>query len=260
LLRSAAYIDKIDTAKAYIKILNESESKLNDKIEFEWLNFDNSKSIIECMENFNSTLFNTNDEKLLWRSQLISYNDEKNNNTKKYVLNLSIVLYICDGICISTLSLELINILNSLLTGCECDEIKTVLKLAPNLHEVVAEKGLFNKIQQETVELLDKKTDAVKFVLNDKFKSNSETGLKINLIKLDKNLTKNLLNKCKTNNVRMTGCINTAIFYAIRKLYLMNNLEVPSEFSCEIPANMRLRYQPNNEFHDLRFFVIAIFF
>ena len=255
LLRAGTHVDEIDKRKAHLKILNKSESELNDKIEFEWLNLDDSRDITECMEIFNSELFNINDDSLLWRSQLIGYNDENENNSKKYVLNLSIVLHICDGICISTLSLELINILNSLLTGFECDELKIVLKPAPNLHQVVSDKGLFNKTQQETVELLNKREDGVEFVLHEKFKSYCENGLKINLIKLDKNLTTNLLNKCKTNNVRITGCINTAIFYALNKLYLMNNLEVPTEFSCELPANMRLRYQPNNQFHDLRFLV-----
>jgi hypothetical protein len=252
-LRATTYVDTIDKTKAYLKILNEPESKLNDKIEFDWLNFDDSKNIIESMEIFNSQPFNINDESLLWRCQLIGYNDEKDHDLKKYVINLSIALQICDGICISTLSLELINILNSLLTGSECNEMKTVLKPAPNLHQVVNEKGLFKQTQQEAV---SQRTNDVEYVLDEKFRSYGENGLKINLIKLDKILTKKLLNNCKKNNSRMTACINTAIFYALRKLYLMNNLEIPSEFSCELPANIRLRCQPNIEFNDLRLQVI----
>ena len=37
-----------------------------------------------------------------------------------------------------------------------------------------------------------------------------------------------LLREAKSNNVKFTACLTTAIFYAINKLYLENNLTILS--------------------------------
>lgn len=91
------------------------------------------------------------------------------------------------------------------------------------------------------------------FKLADKFKCFNEIGLKINLIRMDKFLSDRLIKLSKQNQVKVTGFINTAIIYALRELYQENNLAFPDEISCGMPANLRLRYQPNLDFSNIRF-------
>lgn len=246
-LRASIHVNKTDEnfiAKAHFKIASSA------RIEFESLELSDSNEIIKCMEDFNSKLFTINNDGILWRTQLISYYE---NGTKKYLINLVVHLTICDGINISTLSLELINILNSLLKNHECEEMKVNLKPSLSLNELAKLKGLFTQTQEDMVNKLSQKSGAVEFILDEKFKSLNQTGLKINLIRLDKNLTRSLINKCKLNDVRITGCLNTAIFYALKDLYSLNGLQPPNEFCCDMPANMRIRHRPDDlKFHDMR--------
>jgi hypothetical protein len=75
---------------------------------------------------------------------------------------------------------------------------------------------------------------------------------------MEKTLSDRLVKLCKQNRVKVTGFINTVIIYALRKLYQENNLIFPDDISCGMPANLRLRYQPNLDFSHIRFQVCLV--
>ncbi len=91
------------------------------------------------------------------------------------------------------------------------------------------------------------------FKLSEEFKCLNESGLKINLLRIDKLLSDRLIKLSKEKRVKVTGFINSAIIYALRELYQENNLIFPEDISCGMPANLRLRYQPNLDFSHIRF-------
>ena len=253
-----SYVATVDnnTRQSCLRVL----SKIVDSaqmIDFEFIDLkSNTSNIIQQIELFNSKLFQVNNG-LLWRCLAILYNDQM--GKQMLSINLSISLIITDGINTSTLSIELINILNSLLTGVDCEE--TLIELEPfehSIHDICEQNGLFGQEQKAKVHELSKITP-IDFILHPKFKSNNEKGLKINFIKLDRDLTNKLSNSCKKHGVRMTGVLNTAAFYAIKQLYSENGLEPPKRYSCLMPANLRLRLQPNIEFYHMRHLVTIIF-
>jgi hypothetical protein len=213
-LRSSTFVDSCGK-KAFFKVLDLDEASLNAKIEFESVGLCGETEITKLMEAFNSRLFTVNEDQLMWRCQLATIEQDN-----KYLINLSVGLHITDGINISTISLELINILNSLLTNQnDSDEMNVILEPSLSLNELAFNKGLFTQTQQDTVDALARQKDPVQFVLHEKFKSAQETGLKINLIRLDQDMTRQLIQKCKSNQTRITGCLNASIFYALRFVF-----------------------------------------
>ena len=91
------------------------------------------------------------------------------------------------------------------------------------------------------------------FKLASEFKILNENGFKINLFKIDKSLTEKLTILAKEKNIKLTSFINTAIFYALRNLYVENNIKFPTDLTCGLPANLRLRYKPNLDFSHIRY-------
>jgi len=143
---------------------------------------------------------------------------------------------------------------NALLTNTECDEMKTVLEPSPSLHYLTEKYnmvGSFAKALIKISDFLNKFLNPV-FLLSDEFKKYNESGFKLNLNKLNADLTTKILQKAKQNKVKLTGFLSTAIFYALKDLYLENGLKLPKELICALPANLRMRYKPEMSFSDLR--------
>jgi hypothetical protein len=132
--------------------------------------------------------------------------------------------------------------------------MKTVLEPVESLHHYVDKYGMFGEQQKAEVSKLAK-NEPVNFLLPNEFRKYNEKGFKLDLFKIDKELTQKLIENAKSNNVKLTACLTTAIFYAINKLYLENNLEFPQLFTCLNCANLRFRYKVNLEFFNLRFHV-----
>ena len=44
--------------------------------------------------------------------------------------------------------------------------------------------------------------------------------------------------------IKLSGFLNTAVYYALHKLYSENGLELPKVMTYGYPANMRMRYEP----------------
>ena len=169
----------------------------------------------------------------------------------KYKQNIDLIFTQKDGINITAVTIELINIINSLLTNTECNEMRTVLEPVESLNYLTEKYGMFGKKQRETVDFLSKK-EPVEFHLPTEFKIYNETGLKISLLKLNKDLTNEIVRKAKHYKIKLTSFLISAFCFALKDLYIENDLKCPNILTCLSPANMRIRYQPNMSFSDMR--------
>ena len=243
----------------FIKLDNEN---IEEKIELEWLDLSKQvdenqrKRAIDESARFDSTLFKYENKDLLWKTQVITY---KENSMIKYLINLVLHIAITDGINITTLTIELVNIINALITEKECDEMKIKLEPVENLHVICDQRKLFKESHKETIQKLGN-LEKVKFNLADELGSNKETGFILDLFKLDKELTTNIIVKSKPHKVRLTGYFQTAALYAMRDLYQENGLEFPKRISIEIPASLRVRYEPNLEFYHCGLHTVMVIF
>ena len=230
--------------------LNLDTMNAEEKIRLEWLDLssdENSREhAIKEAGNFVSSLFDYDNNDLLWRAQVIIYEEE----TKiKFMINLVMNLIITDGFNITTLSIELVNIINALLTGIECDEMRIRLEPVENLYVICKERKLFKESFREKIKYLNS-LEKVKFNLSGFLGSSRETGFILDFLKLSKQLTSNIIAKSKINQLKLTGYFQTAALYAMKSLYDELDLEFPKRLSIELPASLRIRYQPNLEFYN----------
>jgi hypothetical protein len=217
--------------------------------ELEWKTIESRDELNQELETFNCKMFHYEKKCLLWRCKVVEF---KENDALKYAICLQIPLFITDGINITALLVELVNIINAILVDKVCDEMKTELELVDNLNIMTEKSKLFTEKQRKGVELKRNEQNN-DFVLDKKFKSNAEKGLKINMMKFDRDVTNKLMKMCKEKNTKLTGLMNAAVLYALNDLYLENGLKFPQNISCGIPVNLRIRYQPNLEFSQVRF-------
>ena len=131
-----------------------------------------------------------------------------------------------DGINITTIVIELVNIINSLLTRTECIEMKENLELIANLDEIVEEHKLLNDAQMQYIKRLQKEP-RVDFKLSPQFKWFNETGYKLNLFTVNPNLTERIIKANKLNKTKLTAYLMTIGFHALKDLYTENNIQIP---------------------------------
>ena len=256
-----AYLDAhFKENRFYIKF-DQQDQKVSDQIELEWLDLCDEpfsmRKLIEESSQFVSRLFTLGPGYLLWRVQVISYKDEQ--GQKKYVLNLIAQQAITDGLNIITLSIEIANILNSILTDTVCEEMKTRMEPCESLYETCKKTRLY---KEEFQPLIDKMNNEFhpKFLLHEKFKEGNESGLKLDFFKFDKEFTSKILAKSKQHKLRLTGFFQTAAFYALHKLYLENELTFPKSLKIEVPTSLRVRYKPKLDLAHCRFQTVWVEF
>ena len=109
------------------------QNKYTDDVDLEWCQINSRNFLTKKLEEFNSKLFEYEKDCLLWRCKVIEF---KENDMVKYCLALVLPLYITDGINISTLIIEVVNIINSILNNKECEEMRIHLDLIDNLHVI----------------------------------------------------------------------------------------------------------------------------
>ncbi len=110
----------------------ETLEKQEQKLELEWIDWTNEtepitrQTVVDKSAQFDSIPFVYGKDHLLWKCQVIAYKDVAT-SAVKYIINLVIHIAITDGINTTTLTIELINILNALLTDQQCDEMRIKL-------------------------------------------------------------------------------------------------------------------------------------
>ncbi|CAF0846843.1 unnamed protein product [Brachionus calyciflorus] len=231
-----------DSDKVFLKINN----SVNDKIEFEWLDLThkitNRCDLIAICAQFNSTKFNFSDG-LQWRTQLIKY---KNDAGVKYLINFVINLFLSDGINAMALCIEIINIVNSILNGDICEEMKVILDPIESLD--FYSKSLINWKRVE--DLIMNKKDG-KFLLPIKFGS-KDPGFLLDFFKIDSFTTKKIQEICKKNSCRLTAYFYALFTNALKDLYSKNEVKFNRKVIVDLSANMRFRYEKCLDLSDIR--------
>lgn len=239
-----AYV-QIQENRAFLKI---DQDDYNQKLDLEWLDLTqtpiNRSRITEECSKFNSKHFDLNNKSLLWRVQVIKYTDL--NSKIKYILNLVINLFISDGLNSTVLSIEMVNILNALLDKKVCTEMQDFLSPTENLH-FYCEKFNFNTQKKPNF-----RNSNSKFILPEEFSSKEqEVGFELEFLKLNKELTKKILDYSKIKQVRQSAFFHTLFFYALRDLYLESDLKFPTRVFIDLSANLRLRYKGDFDFSNV---------
>lgn len=248
--------------RAYLKIDQDSmffvpnEDQVCDKIIFEWLDLsdklmDREKILIEIAK-FNSIKFSHGNKELLWRVQIIEY---KEHEQFKYVLNF-VFFGIADGMYSSSILVEVVNIINSLIENKDIDE--TSLQITENMNILCEQRGLWKDSHMDMVKKMSQR-DLAKFNLSDGLKTN-ERGFQVDMFYLDENISNKIMSVSKQNKVRLTSYFYTAAFYALKKLYDENSLEFPDRVTCELPVCLRMRYKPALEFNECRLHTTMVTF
>lgn len=245
------------TNKMVLKVPLKEDS--HGKIKLDWLDLTENQvtreQLINESANFHSAPFSNDSQSLLWKIQVIEYKcDEKLN----FVMNLVTNMAISDGISITCLSIEIINIINSLIDGKECEEMKVKLKPVADLHTLCEERNLFNQSHLKMIKKLNE-IRKNQLSLPEKFKT-KKRGFLLDLFRLDKIMTEKIISISKSKGIRLTSYFQTITIYALRKLFLENDEPFPEQVPIEMPANLRFRLNPKVDLNACRFLTAILAF
>lgn len=232
------------------------ENDVSEKINLSWLDLTNEpvsrEKLMSETASFNSILFPSGENNLLWRAQVIEY---KNNEKFSYILNF-VFLAIADGMFSSLILVETVGILNRLIDGKKLDD--KVIHISENMNIMCEKRGLWKEHHMEMVKKMAQR-DIAKFNLCPKLRT-GETGFQVDMFYINCEKSNQIMSFSKKNKVRLTSYFYTACFYALKKLYDENSIDFPNRISCELPVCLRFRYQPEMEFSDCRLHTTMVSF
>lgn len=243
-----------ESKKLFFEIAQDANS-VKDQMDIKISQLDSEENLISELEKFNDKLFKFEQKCLLWRVKLLNYiKDSKN----MQALALVVPAFATDGVNITVISWELLNILNSIIQGKECEEMLEKLELHPSLIDTVHKHNIFPKEKQELRASERQNELDINFTLPYKFKDLDQHGTKIHLYPLDSERTQHLIHESRKRNVTLTALIIAATYHAFKRLYEENNLAMQKDMTCIIPANLRFRLQPKVNFSHMRPFVSGV--
>jgi hypothetical protein len=256
-LRAHLEIQGLDHETMFFALMDEHEAR--DKIELKFVDLTpySREKLLDESAHFNSLLFDFNQRHLLWRSELISYQQD---DKIKYVLNLAFFVTLTDGLNSTALSIEIANILNALLSGQTCHEMVHQLEPAESLFAYCSKSNIFKlDAHLHLVEKLEKEQKRVQLLFPSSFKGSDE-GFKLEFFKLKKETTAKIIELSKCHKIRLTAFFYTALYYALAKLYRENDLPTLDQVTLELPASLRVRYKPMLEVAHARHHIVTIAF
>lgn len=251
-----SFVEKEDD-RVFIKL---HEKYYQDMIEIKWNDLTDQivtrEEITSLAEKENCELFNYSKKNLLWRLQVILF---KEKSRVKYMLNFTMAFFTTDGFNMSTLAIELVNILNSLLTNQKCLEMIERLDQIDGLYEYCEKNNL---VKENNFKEIKSRTNHshVKFLLPEELRDPNESGFKLNFLKYDEEISTKMIKICKENKVRLTSFFYTIGLYALKELYEQKNIKFPDDILIDIAASLRVRYNPILNFSDVRTHVAIIDF
>lgn len=93
-----------------------------------------------------------------------------------------------------------------------------------------------------------------RFVFDDKFKSENETGFALELMRLDRDTSKKITEITKKHGLRVTSFYQTVLFFALKKLYTENDLQLQLSLPMFFTLSMRLRFEKIFELYNCRYY------
>lgn len=220
----------------------------SDKVPIDWDRCESREQMIKCFEAKLSKPFGFDHLPYLWKVFVAEFEEE---GKKVYSVAVWLPMMITDGMNCVTLNIELVNIINALLAGLECVEMKETLDHYGDVSNLIYERKLFNeKTQQNLDKYMEemkkngKKEEEHSFILPPEFQSN-ESGTRLSPIRMSPDKATNLMKNCKQHGERLTGVFTAVFFHSIKQLCEENNIKYDlSHVSVNMPISTRFRYTP----------------
>lgn len=184
---------------------------------------------------------------------IVSFSDSLVPEKINYSFGLACHKSISDGLNVTTILLEIINIINALETGCECDEM--LIKCSPpeSSQSMCEKTGLFREEYKLKIEEFSK-IPVSRFLFDHKFKSENETGFALELMCLDRETSKKITEMTKQHGLRVTSFYQSVLFFALKKLYTENDLQLPLSLPMFFTLSLRLRFEKIFELYNCRYY------
>lgn len=240
----------------YLNIANVEDDSQIEKLKITdedlvWKEINSRDELISHLEAFNSVKFDYTKKCKLWKAAVFEFTES---NTRKYAIAIQLPLYLTDALNITTLSIEIVNIINALCLCIPCEEMKTQLDCVDDLYTIASRENIISERQFKQIDDINRKTNRKRFNFDQFLKKSPQIGCRLNMFHLDKCTTHILISLCKQKNVKFTGFLNACLFYAIKDLYDENCLEMPAEVAFGVTANLRIRFRKKVDFSEMGFF------
>jgi len=250
-LLRARIVASSESSNLFYEIKDKDFNVEDDDVSFQAISRDELEFSLET--SISNVLISQKSASKLWRLEIYEIVPSETSDKKQHAIAFFIPLFITDALNITALLIELVNIINSLISNQECEEMKNELELVDNIYDLIRKSSYLTEERQRNMDKENSKP-IVKFKLSEKFRLPNEKGSKINTFTLDSTTTRNLITIAKRKNTKLTGFITACLFYALRDLYAENQLEMPKEVLFGIAANLRFRLTPKINYSSLRGF------
>lgn len=148
----------------------------------------------------------------LWRLIVFSF---KENEQNFYAINLWLPLFITDALNITSLLIEIVNILNSLIQNTKCTEMIEEFNTINNMMEITQRYNLVGEEQLKKIDEINNiQTSSFKF--DPLFKNDTEKGCNISFFNFDKNKSDKLISLSKQNGVKFTAFVMNCFNYSFK--------------------------------------------
>ena len=234
---------------------NDTERRTIEDMKFEKVRIASKEELVSILENFNVELFDYEKKCLMFKLKVFEWKQE--NDKDFYAFSLTVPHCLSDGINITTLCIEFVNILNSLLQNIKFNEISEQLEVIDTADDQ-AKKSLITDEIKAKFKNRKKNEKTIKFRTSIELANkDAESSTKINLLMFDENFTNKLISYAKSNGIKLTGILTVAMFNATKELYKENKLEFPKDVSLLLPVSLRHRIKPTVDNADMRFLVMV---
>jgi hypothetical protein len=228
--------------EAYLNVNDYGDSDMR-KNELEWSRSASGSDLITDLEAYLKQNFSYTEKCLLWKCKVIHFNE---NNHEKYAICM-VLPVISDGTNILGLIIELVNIVNALRDNLVCDEMREEIELPSNLNDFLDYKH-YSLPQNYKGEISENSNN---FNLDQNFTKNDSSGFELNLVRISKEKACKILALCNEKHVNLTSFMSAQVLKSLNELYKENNLKFPINFSCLLPINLKIHFQPHLDFNHI---------
>ena len=239
---------KLDDTNIYFAIPFNDEKTITD-MNFERHNLKSRDELVKELERFSVQTLDYSKKDILWRLEVVTFIEKDCENT---AFTITLPMNMTDGINITVLCIELINILNSLLNSEICFEMTEKLELLDDVKTLIKKHNLDNEKYWEGYKNSRSNLPVVSYLLPNSLKNPIESGYKINLLTFDIETTQKLVLYSKKHEIKVNSILVAAFFYSLKELYKEKGLKMPKDVSILIMVSLRFRFVPNIDFSHVR--------
>ena len=235
---------------------NNEERKSIQDMKFEKVKIESRNELVNLLEKFDAELFDYDNKCLMFKLRVFEW---KQNDKIAFVFSITVPHCISDGINITTLCIEFVNILNSILQNKECNEMSEHLNVIDTFENLIETSNIITDEMVERYRQRKKEKVAI-FRSPEKLANISvDAGAKINLLLFDEVSTKKLIGYAKANQIKLNSVFTVAMLNSFKELYKENDIEFPKDLNLFLPVSLRHRLKPSIDNSNVRICVLGDF-